>query len=70
MAIAATGELIFQVNGVLAHFERDLTFERTSNGVKIRDKCPGISILNQNALHAVPPLLQPGLSPSATGCRE
>ena len=63
LATAAAGELVLHVLGVLAHFERGLASEGTSNGIKARGERPGRPSLHQNESHAAPTLVQAGLSP-------
>jgi DNA invertase Pin-like site-specific DNA recombinase len=64
---SAAGELVFQVFGAIAHFERRLIVERTRDGIaaaRARGKRPGRPPLGEEKLQAALTLVRSGLSPS------
>ncbi len=64
---SAAGELIFQVFGAIAHFERRLISERTKDGIeaaRARGKRPGRPPLDQEKRNAAFTLVKSGVSPT------
>jgi DNA invertase Pin-like site-specific DNA recombinase len=65
---SAAGELVFQVFGAIAHFERRLIAERTKDGIaaaRARGKRPQRQPLDADRIAAALKLVQAGLSPTA-----
>ena len=65
---SAAGELVFQVFGAIAHFERRLIAERTKDGIaaaRARGKQPGRQPLEADRISAALKLVAAGLSPTA-----
>jgi DNA invertase Pin-like site-specific DNA recombinase len=65
---SGASELVFQVFGAIAHFERRLIAERTKDGIaaaRARGKRPGRQPLDADKIAAALKLVQAGLSPAA-----
>jgi DNA invertase Pin-like site-specific DNA recombinase len=65
---SAAGELVFHVFGAIAHFERRLIAERTTDGIaaaRARGKHPGRQPLDADKIAAALSLVKSGLSPTA-----
>lgn len=66
---SAVGELIFNVFGAIAHFERRLIAERTRDGIaaaRARGKRPGRQPLDADRIAAAVKLVAAGLTPTDT----
>jgi DNA invertase Pin-like site-specific DNA recombinase len=65
---SAAGELVFHVFGAIAHFERRLIAERTTDGIaaaRAKGKHPGRRPLDADKIAAALTLVKAGLSPTA-----
>jgi DNA invertase Pin-like site-specific DNA recombinase len=65
---SAAGELVFHVFGAIAHFERRLIAERTTDGIaaaRAKGKHPGRRPLDADKIAAALSLVKAGLSPTA-----
>ena len=63
---SAAGELVFQVFGAIAHFERRLISERTRDGIaaaRKRGRRPGRPPLDRETVSAAQTLVEAGLTP-------